>query len=254
MVIWSKLHPDFVANEFLYVDALPLQSHAFLFAKSALVGASWTFAFFALKSLPITIASPIRATSPLWTILIACVFMHERPTAWQWLGIVLIISSFFAFTLVGKLDGIQFHRDRGVGMMMVATLLAACSAIYDKYLMQNLGFRAATVQAWFSIYLVPLMIPFASYWWFRQRKVTPFRFRWSIPMIAACLLAADYLYFSALRVDGAMISLVSPIRRVSVVVAFLAGSQLFGEAKLRPKALCTAIMLAGVWLLALGQA
>lgn len=248
-VVWSWLDPNFANNDFLFVDALSVSQHLYLFSKSALVGASWTLAFFALKYLPITIATPIRATSPLWTILIACAFMGERPTGYQWMGIVVIITSFIAFTLIGKLDGIHFQRDKTVWLMIGATLLAACSAIYDKFLLQNLGFRTATVQAWFSIYLVPVMLPLAIYWFFKQRKQTPLIWRWTIPMIACCLIVADYLYFSAIRTEGAMISLISPLRRVSVVVAFLGGSHLFGEQNLRPKAICTGVMLLGVWLL-----
>jgi len=233
----------------LFVESLSPQEHGFLFAKSALVGASWTCAFFALKRLPITIATPIRASSPLWTILIAFLFMGERPSVTQWMGVAVILFSFFVFTFVGKLDGIQFHRDKGIALMIVATLLAACSALYDKYLLQNLGFTASTVQAWFSIYLVPVMIPMATYWFFVQRKQAPFQWRWTIPCIASCLLVADYLYFSAVGLDGSMISLISPVRRVSVVVAFIGGFFIFGEQNLKPKAICTAMMLAGIWLL-----
>ncbi len=248
-VLLSATDPAFAENEFLYVDPLSPSGHAYLFAKSALVGASWTFAFFALKHLPITVAMPIRASSPLWTILIACAFMGERPSAPQWLGVATILLSFFGFTFAGRLEGIHFHRDRSVGLMVCATLLAACSALYDKYLLQSLGFRAATVQAWFSIYLVPVMIPLTAWWYVYQRKETRFHWRWTIPLIACCLIIADYLYFSAIRTEGAMISLISPVRRVSVVVAFVGGGWLFAERNLVPKAICTATMLVGVWLL-----
>lgn len=240
-----------MANEFLYVDPLPISSHLYLLAKSMLVGASWTFAFFALKHLPITVAAPIRASSPLWTIAIACICFAERPSSLQWLGIVTVLASFFAFMFVGKLEGIRFHRDKSVGLMVCATLLAALSAIYDKYLLQDMGFRAATVQAWFSIYLVPVMLPLATVWGLKQRKQSSFQWRWTIPLIAVTLITADYMYFSALRQPEAMISLVSPLRRVSVVIAFVGGSQIFGEQKLLPKAICTAAMLIGVWLISL---
>ena len=232
-----------------YVSALSAREHLYLFAKSALVGASWTFAFFGLKRLPITIAVPIRATSPLWTIAIACAVMGERPRVLQWLGVAVILASFFAFSFVGKLDGIRFYRDRGVAYMMVATLLAAGSALYDKYLLQNLEFDTPTVQAWFSIYLVPVMVPFGSYWYWRQRDKSPFVWRWSIPLIAVFLLVADFLYFQAIRSEDALISLISPVRRTSLVVAFAGGALMFGERNLQPKAFCAAAMLVGVWLL-----
>ena len=135
--------------------------------------------------------------------------------------------------------------------MFIATLLAAFSAVYDKILLQSLELRAPTVQAWFSIYLVPVMLPLATYWFVYQRRETPLQWRWTIPLIACCLIIADYLYFSALRIDDAMISLISPVRRVSVVVAFLGGGMLFSERNLRPKAICTATMLVGIWLLSM---
>ena len=52
------------------------------------------------------------------------------------------------------------HRNKWIGCMMVATLLGACSALYDKYLLQVIGLPVATVQAWFSLYLVVVLLPF----------------------------------------------------------------------------------------------
>jgi len=38
--------------------------------------------------------------------------------------------------------------------MLLATLVAAISSLFDKYLLQDLHLDASTVQAWFSIYLL----------------------------------------------------------------------------------------------------
>ena len=138
---------------------LTLTQHALLFGKSALVGSSWMFAFFALKQLPISIAAPIRATSPLWTIVLAVSLTGERPVLMQWLGIALILIAFFSFSLVGKREGIRFHRDPAIGLLIVATLISAFCGLYDKYLLQTVRLKPAIVQAWFSIYLVPVMLP-----------------------------------------------------------------------------------------------
>ena len=246
LVILSATQPQF-NDGLLFVDSISLRSHACLFLKSALVGASWTCAFFALKRLPISIASPIRSTSPIWTILIAFTLMGERPSSLQWLGIMIILASFFGITIAGKLEGIRI-RDRGIGLMVIATFLASLSAIYDKVLMQNLGFRPATVQAWFSIYLVPVMVPLALFWFVRQRKESPFQWRATIPLIAISLTVADFLYFSALAHDDAKISIISPMRRTAVVISLLAGGRLFKEENLTAKAVCVATMLLGVWL------
>ena len=227
-----------------------LTEHALLFGKSALVGSSWMFAFFALKALPISIAAPIRATSPLWTIVLAVSLTGERPLPLQWIGIALILIAFFSFSLVGKREGIRFHRDPAIGLMIVATLISAFCGLYDKYLLQTIGLKPAIVQAWFSIYLVPVMLPLNLYWWRYDRQTTPFQWRWSIPLIAIFLLVADYTYFVAVAQPDALISVISPLRRTSIVIAFLFGIFILKEQNWRPKLASIAVLIAGMFLIA----
>ena len=248
-VVWSEVSPESYPSAQFLVQPASWASHFLLFLKSALVGASWIFGYFALKHLPLSIAGPIRATSPLWTILMAVLIMGESPAFWQWVGIAIILCAFYSFSLVGKLEGIRFHKDKWVGFMIAATLLGACSAIYDKYLLQTRGFDPATVQAWFSIYLVAFMAPFYLLWrrgaWPRGR----FHWRWSIPLIGICLLIADFLYFTAIAQEDALIAVISPVRRASVLITFLGGIYLYGEKNVRPKAVCIVILLIGIVLL-----
>ncbi len=246
----SRLNPDWLPTEALYVDSLSWRMHGLLLAKSGLVGASWILALYALKNLPMSIAAPIRATSPLWTILIAVTFMNERPHGGQWLGVSMILISFYAFSLLGRKEGIHFHRNRWVGFMILATLLGSCSALYDKILLQQVGIRASTMQAWFSVYLVPVMTPLAIRWAVKDRRTNAFKWRWSIPLIAILLLASDYLYFSAVQESGALISVISPLRRTSLIIAFVAGICIYGEKNWRPKAMSIAGLLIGVYVLA----
>jgi len=248
-ILWSHLAPENFPLASFLVDPIDPATHALLFAKSALVATSWIFAYFALKHLPLSIAGPIRATSPLWTILLAVLLMGESPGPLQWCGIALVLGAFYGFSFIGKLEGIYFHRDKWVGFMIAATLIGACSAIYDKYLLQTVGIRPATVQAWFSVYLILVMLPFYLLW---RSNIWPrgtFQWRGSIPLIGIFLLIADFLYFTAINQEGALISVISPIRRAAVVVTFLGGICLHGEKNFRPKALCIALLLAGVVLI-----
>ena len=253
-------------------------------SKSILVGASWTCAFSALKHLPLSIAAPIRATSPFWTIIIAILFFGERPTFMQWAGIAIILIGFWRFTLVGRREGIRFTRNRWVSLMMIATLLGALSSIYDKWLLQYADFEPVTMQAWFTVYLVPVMVPLAV-WWYRNDRVGPpiapsavplstvplsavppsgttkdaslrpgstgqrFQWRWSIAMVSPLLIAADWFYFVALSNPYAMVSVVSVIRRCSVVIALVFGAKALSESNFRAKLACVALILAGVVML-----
>lgn len=250
-VLWSHLSPESYPSTRFIVRPLDGGQHMLLFLKSALVGGSWVFGYFALKHLPLSIAGPIRATAPLWTILLAVGLMGETPTGWQWIGILIVMGAFYAFSFVGKLEGIQFHRDKWVGYMIAATLLGACSAIYDKYLLQTARIEPATVQAWFSLYLVVVMLPFHLLWLRGAWPRGPFEWRWSIPLIGLLLLLADFLYFTAIAQEGALIAVISPIRRTAVVVSFLGGIILHKELNFRPKLVCIVFLLVGIALIQL---
>lgn len=224
--------------------------------KSLLVGASWTLAFTALKHLPLSIGAPIRATSPFWTILIAITLLGERPQTQQWIGMVIVLIGFWCFTLVGRREGIRFTRDRSVLLMVLATLLGSFSSIYDKWLLQRL--EPITLQAWFTVYLVPVMVPLAL-WWLRARRRGELRgpdggkavFQWrrSIALVSPLLIAADAFYFIALSNPDAMVSVVSVLRRCSVIVALAFGASALSEANFRAKATCVGVILVGVMVL-----
>ena len=247
-ILWSAIAPDTLPSGFFHVTGISARSHLLLFLKSAIVGASWVCGYFGIKSLPLSIAGPIRATAPLWTISLAVLFFHESPTPKQWLGVAVILVSFFAFSFVGRREGIHFHRNKSVFFMIAATLLGAVSALYDKFLLQNSDLTPGEVQAWFSTYTTLILVP-PLILWLRSKNRHPFHWHWAIPAIGITLVLADILYFTAIAQPGALISLISPARRTAVIVSFLLGIFLFKEKQIRAKGACILGIITGVVLL-----
>jgi bacterial/archaeal transporter family protein len=245
-VLWSYFSPDTIPFSSLLVKPIDGHEHVALFVKSLIVGTSWSLAYFAVKHLPISISSPIRATSPFWTILFATLVLSERPSPWQWFGMLVILGAFYAFSFVGRREGIHFAKNKWVGLMMLATVFAAISSLYDKYLLQTLAIDPPTVQAWFSIYLLVVLLPLLLYWRWCDQPRLPFRWKASIAWIAVALLVADFFYFTAIAQPGALISVISTLRRTSIVISFLIGIVAMGEKNFRSKAACIAVMLIGV--------
>ena len=221
--------------------------------KVAIVGASWAAEFLAMRRLPISLAAPVRATAPLWTILGAIALYGETPGPWRALGMLLMVAGYVALAALGTREGWSW-RGREMGLVALGTLLGAASALYDKFLLARLGLPPATVQLHFSAGLVLL---YGAAWlarralWPRAER-TPFAWRWTIPLTGALLVLSDALYFHAVAQPGAAISLVSVFRRASAVVAFLAGGLLFRDLNLRRKGLALLLVLAGAALAALG--
>ena len=80
-----------------------------------------------------------------------------------------------------------------------------------------------------------------------------FKWDWMLLLIAVFITGADMLYFFALKQEGALLSVISIMRRCSVVVTFVVGAIVFKEKKLKAKSLDLAILLAGMACLILGS-
>ena len=236
----------------LKVDPLTGAQHLLLFFKSLLVAASWLCSYFALKHLPLSLAAPVRATGPMWTLFGALLILGERPSWLELLGVVVTVVSFISLSIVGAKEGIHFHKNRWFGWLLGGTLLGACSGLYDKFLMGQAGFRASTVQCWFSIYLAVIFLPLAVGWKLRWWPRQVFHWRWSILGVSAGLLVADFLYFDALRNPEALVSLVSSLRRGSTLVAFAGSVWLFHEGNGRQKLPAVVGIVIGIVLTVLG--
>jgi bacterial/archaeal transporter family protein len=235
-----------------YVSHVNTHTHFLIFLKSSLVLSSWIFAYFAFKHLPVTIVSPIRTSAPLWTLLGAMLLFGERLGMLQWIGILLTVVFYYLFSIAGKKEGIHFRSNRWIWFITAATLLGSASSLYDKYLMRH--FDRMAVQAYYTFYMVLILVPLLLIFWIPIRKGhTAFQWRWSIPLIGITLSVADFMYFYALTDTESMISILSSLRRSSVMVSFLLSILLFREKNVRVKFLILLGIMAGIGLIILGS-
>ncbi len=229
----------------------------YILLKACIVLSSWLLGYIGIKHLPITIVGPINATRPMLVLLGALLIFGERLNLWQWAGVMLAILSFCLLSRSGKKEGIDFRHNRWIFCIAGAAILGAISGLYDKYLMTTeggLGLPRLTVQCWYNFYQAGIMgFMLLMLWWPGRKKSTPFQWRWSILLISIFLSLADYAYFYSLSLDGALISVVSMVRRSSVLVSFLLGALLFQEKNLQSKAIDLALVLLSMFLLWLGQ-
>ncbi len=247
--VGSFLAPDIMHHLTLQADLPSVRQHGFILGKTLLVSSSWIAAFFALKHLPISIVSPIRASAPLWTLIGATLLFGEtlKPLHWGAIGITFV--SYYIFSVVGKLEGIRFSRNIWMLLVAIATLTGAISALYDKYLLHYIGIDPITMQVWFSFYLVIVNGTVLGVSRLFARTPIQFEWRYSILLIGIFLIIADFLYFRALSHPDALIAILSIVRRGSVVVSFVVGGILLGELNKRKKMIPLLGVLTGVVLL-----
>ena len=242
-----------------WFDSTPLaasrgtaEAHALVAVKSVIVLTSWIFGYFGMKHLPITIVGPINATRPVMVLVGALLIFGERLNACQWTGVVLALVSLFLLSRSSRREGVVFTHNIWILFVALAAVTGAISGLYDKYIMTRLD--PVFVQSWYNLYQLAMMaVVVAVVWWPRRGRTTPFHWSWSIPLISVFLTLADFAYLYSLRDPDAMISVVSMIRRGSVVVSFLCGAVLFRERNLRSKAVDLAFILVGMIFLWLGS-
>lgn len=257
-ILWSSFGTGLEGTIF-YVPQAGWEVQKYVLLKSVIVLSSWTFGYFGMKNLPLTIVGPINATRPVMVLVGALLFFGERLNLYQWLGVLMAVLSFFMLSRSGKKEGIDFTHNKYIFYVVLAALTGAVSGLYDKYLMAPLseggiGLDRMVVQSWYNIYQFFMMgIVIAFLWMPKRKNSTPFRWDWCIILISLFLSAADFVYFYSLSLEGAMISIVSMVRRGSVVVSFLCGALFFREKNLKSKVVDLALVLIGMIFLYLGS-
>lgn len=251
-ILISHFRPEWLQQTIFFVPDAGWKVHRYILLKSVIVLSSWTFGYFGMKHLPLTIVGPINATRPVMTLVGALLIFGERLNLYQWIGVLLAIVSFFLLSRSGKKEGIDFQHNRWIWFIVLAALLGAVSGLYDKYLMGR--FDNMVVQAWYNVYQLFLMGGVLMFlWWPKRKTTTPFHWDWCIILISVFLSAADFVYFYALSLDGSMISIVSMVRRSSVLVSFLFGAMIFREKNLTSKAIDLVLVLFGMIFLYIGS-
>lgn len=239
--------------------------------KAFIVLSSWICGYYAMANLPLTLVGPVNATRPVLVLIGAMLIFGERLNAWQWAGVITAMTGFYLLKLGGKKEGIDFLHNRWIFCLIIAALLGACSGLYDKFLLTptndgGLGLNRLTVQSYFNFYQLGIMTiiccirlipshtnshPSSQ---LRGRKGWSWRGSglWYIPLISIFVCLADLAYFYCLSLDDAMISIVSMVRRGSVLVSFTVGAFFLHEKNIRSKAIDLALVLLSMILLYIG--
>lgn len=223
----------------------PLRAHALVILKSFIVLSSWIMGYFGLKHLPLTLVGPINATRPVLVLVGALLIFGEKLNGYQWTGVLLAILSIYMMSRAGKKEDIDFKRNKWIWCVAGATIMGSVSGLYDKYIMKELS--PMFVQSWFNFYQMIIMFLICGLIWYPNRhQTTPFRWSWAIPLISIFICIGDFAYFTSLNDPESMISVVSLVRRGSVIISFACAVIFFKERNLKAKILDLALLLAGM--------
>lgn len=249
-VLWILLCTSAITAVFLSpaLTAGTLEGHLMMVVKAMIVSSSWISGLIALKMLPLTTVSTIKASRPMFVVVFSIILFGERLNLWQWIGVILVIAALYFLGRSSKKEGINFKDNKGIGWMLISVLTGSASALYDKHILHSL--EPLFVQSWGNIYITLLLALLIIIQHFSKKgERQKFRWDWRLLLIAVLITISDALYFYAVKEDGALLAVISMIRRSSVVITFLFGALVFKEHNVRDKAIDLAILMGGIAIL-----
>jgi uncharacterized membrane protein len=256
--LYSVLALIFYTPIFLYFSSAeitftPLVIGAFLVSGLANVFGIMTYNY-SIKLGELSRVIPFTKLNPVFTALIAALLLGESMTPLKVSGILLVTVG--SYVILGerntgwKQPFKSFIRERAPKIGALSALIFSLAAVMDRYATQTVAPEIYT----FMIFLF-MTSGLTVYISTSKREVIPdiipnlknHRYKYAVTGIATA--AATYLIFYAF--SQAPASRVIPVLQIQVLISVIAGVMLFGEDNLKQKLVGSAILIAGVVLVAL---
>lgn len=229
-----------------------LRDHLLVILKAFVVTISWVTGLMGLKHLPITTAGTIKTSRPVFVLLGSILIFGERLNPWQWVAVLVAFVALWLLGHTSRREGFDFVRNRWVICMWVSVVSGVASALLDKHLMASM--QPMFVQGWCNFYITLILaITLLAVKHSGSPYYKPYKHDWLILVIALFITWSDFLYFLSLSGEGAMLSVVSILRRSSVIITFICGALFFKEKNLRSKGLALLILLVSMVILVLAS-
>jgi len=213
------------------------------FIKAGVVSIAWLFAMWALKEMTVSLYGIMDLSRVVFSTLLGILVLGEHMTWAKGIGLVLVIVGLLLVNLKKSTNA------KGVtALTLIAALLNcffnAVSGTMDKILMKDM--TSSQLQFWFMlfsalIYGVILLIK-------REKiSVKSIKTNYWIPLMSLSLVVGDRLLFEANADPESQVTLMTIIKQSSVFVTVLTGWLCFKEKHILYKLMCTAIVLAGIF-------
>ena len=240
---------SFLLVSFDIVNALKIDKISLLLVllKSGVIFFSWIMGFIAIRGLPISVITPFGTLTPVFTIILGIAVLGERMLPLQVAGIAVIMASCYFIGETGSNEVENLFRNKNLYIMAGGAILSSFSAIIDKFALRSAN--AGQVQFWFCLFLTLLYFPAMVLVKKRENVKLTFKYSWYIPLMSIFLVLADRIYFTAVNIPESKISIILPLRMVSLFVSVIIGGVIFNERNIKAKSLCVLLLIVGIILI-----
>lgn len=219
-----------------------------LYLKAMFLTFSWLFAIKALRHMEISIVVPILTMSPLFLLIIGAVFLGEVPTLLQYAGVFLLIGGAYwlqADSWKTMLKPWKSLRNKYFGYLLVPLIGYSICASLDKVVLQTMDIYTFIFSTYGVLCIHYFMIQAYKYKGIRDIKHAFKVTKWPLVLSGMFLFFSDLLYFHAVSMPDVMVSLIIPIKRMSVLLVVLVGGRMFHDHNLVHRIIGCLVMISG---------
>ncbi len=239
-----------------FVGALSSIMLVYILIKCTFAVALFVLCAKTIKHMDISEFGPLMNLSPLVLLVPATLFLGEKLTVMNFMGILLIVGGAYVVELKDgwKTPLRRAAKDKYVHYIFWSAIFVALAASMDKFILaKSVEIDVNTFFFYNRLFIALLLL--GAYFIFRDKKLKdslPVTFKrsfWWILIASILFMATDYVYFSAVAVPIAMVALVIPLKRMSTLIMTVFGGEMFKEDNLVRKTVACLIMIAGAALI-----
>ncbi|MCR3761437.1 DMT family transporter [Clostridium felsineum] len=236
----------FIFVSFEFQNALNIKGDKILIIliKTFIVFISWALSFSAIKKLPISVITPFDTLNPMFSVIFGIFILNERLYFLQYIGIGIMLVSYYFIGRVGSNEVVNIFKNKYFYFMIIAAILNAISATIDKIALKSIN--AGQMQFWFCLFMFLFNGAAMIYFRIKAKDRSPVKLDFFVPLMSLILIVSDRIYFTALNIPSSQISIVMPLRKISIIVSAVVGGIIFKEKNLKKKFGYICILIFGI--------
>lgn len=215
--------------------------------KSGIIVLNWFLVLKCMQKLDVAIVVCFSLLNTTLVVFFSHFIFGEVITIMHFLSLLFIATGIILLTLLERKETKEQvdNQYKYIIFLILGSMLGACSAMLDKYLINVRNVESGAVLVWFLFFN---SIIYGTIYLCKNKKIEfkKLKSNYWLVLTGIGIALADVVYYSAISLVGAQISLISILRKCSVIVATILASLFLKEKHLFKKLGVLVIMIIGI--------
>lgn len=219
----------------------------FILIKSGVIVLNWFLVLKCMQKLDVAIVVCFSLLNTILVVFLSHFIFDEVITIMHFLSLLFIATGIVLITMLDRKENKDKVKNHYIYIILLifGSVLGSCSAMLDKYLINVREVESGAVLLWFLLFN---SLIYGTIYLYKNKKIEwkKLKANYWLVLTGVGIALADIVYYSAIASIGAQISLISILRKCSVIVATILASLFLKEKHLFKKLGILLIMIIGI--------